>query len=202
LIKKKLNQIFTFIEENKWDEAKTIWILDFLKQLPEQKTFCTFNQSFNVFGRFLSVQQKYTEDLTCRGCEYNIGVKVSDFLMFSKAYNSNFLTRDIFFIECRKCKNNIISEHGNFVTKPAFLYCEILYKSMTDSVKCYELPEFIYIKDLTFKLILAQIYEHNHFLGIFLLKDKFVVLNDLQNKIRNLEVPPVHKVTHCLYFLV
>ena len=29
--KRNLNQIFSLIEEKKWDEAKTKWVLDFLK---------------------------------------------------------------------------------------------------------------------------------------------------------------------------
>jgi hypothetical protein len=158
--KAKLQQAFSYIEDDEWDKAKTIWILDFLKETPnlETKTFSTFNQSFDVFGRFLTSQQKYSETLECvnEKCKYSLGIKESDFYMFSRD-DSNKLTHDFFFAKCRKCKTDVsCSLSGNFNINPAFLYCEMSYKNTTKPINCYELPKLLKINNLTFKLLLAQ----------------------------------------------
>jgi hypothetical protein len=204
--KEKLLKMFSFIDKKEWNEAKTIWALEFLKLNPGQtNNFSFFNDSFSIFGKILSYQQKYSENLSCSECNIDLGVSESDFLVFSRD-QSKEIQRN-FYITCRKCQNSVKSKfRGNFCVKPGFLYCEMFYSEINDStthIKCHELPKLISLNNLNFKLLLAQIYiNNNHFKGIFLLDEKFVLIDDLQHGNKRLRVPKEHKVTCCLYFIV
>jgi hypothetical protein len=200
--KRNLNQIFSLIEEKKWDEAKTKWVLDFLKLQPTEKAFNSYGDPFQHFGKILSFQQKYNELLTCDECQSNLGNYESDYYTFSRD-SSNEIFHDFFLLlECRLCRRVVKSKHkGNFNIEPAFLYCETFYKDNTANLKCNQLPRYIEINDLNYKLLLAQIKIGEHFKGIFLLNEKFYLIDDLQHKNRRLRVPKEHKIVSCLYYL-
>ncbi len=200
--KEKLNKIFSFIDQNKWNEAKTIWVLDFLRLKPTGKNFDCFSSPFDIFGEVLSSQQKYKEELKCEECHLSLGSFTSDFYLFTRD-SLNELFQDFFlFQECTLCRKIVKSKlQGIFNVKPAFLYCETFYKDNTVNLNCYQLPRYLEIRSLTYKLLLAQIKIKDHFKGIFLLSDNFFLIDDLQNKNKKLKVPKDHKVVCCLYYL-
>lgn len=142
--KDKINQIYFLIEENKWNEVKTIWVLEFLKQEPNNfvKLFSTFDQSYNVFGSFLSAQQLYTTELVCdnEDCKFSLGIRESAFYIFTRD-DSNLLIHDFFVVNCKKCHTKMSCNYsGSFNVTPAFLYCDTMYRVDTLPINCKELP--------------------------------------------------------------
>jgi hypothetical protein len=73
-----------------------------------------------------------------------------------------------------------------------------------DYLTCNQLEKEIKVQNLTFQLLVAQIiFNENkssaHFKGLFLIDDKFYLIDDLQ-KGKRLDIPKKHTVTSCLYY--
>ena len=89
--KESINHILDFIGQNKWNEAKSIWILEILKMTPnEVGQFSTYTVTYSVFGRILSGQQIFVADSKCSFCDYS-QFKESNAFYFKHDANNNLI---------------------------------------------------------------------------------------------------------------
>ncbi len=184
---------------------------------PSQITinFSAFGDSYQTFGRVISKQQSYQVDLKCENskCPKKTSITTTS-NQFFYSINSNNVYKPLFYLEyfCDTCKSVLSEKSGAFVSNPAWLYFDMNYRQTNtrreDYLTCNHLekesPEKV--QNLTFQLLVAQIiFNENkssaHFKGLFLIDDKFYLIDDLQ-KGKRLYVPKKHKVTSCLYYLV
>jgi hypothetical protein len=93
----------------------------------------------------------------------------------------------------------------SFQRQSGFFF-DIHYKSFDEKVHCSDVPKFIRVNKLTYKLLCCQIIVNAqsktaaHFKGIFLIDDCFFLVDDLYPG-KKINVPKLQKVTSCLKFL-
>ena len=208
--KENLNQIFSNVNQNKWDEAKTIWLLDFLNLKPnkEVSSFNAMSDSFNVFGRFIEHQQTYNLKLCCSTCK-RIKNKLGSSITFEKI-DKNKAIYEFEYESCRNCCKKMDLMDLQFRSVPAWLYLDTVYgdNQLNNNLGHTMLPKKLKINNYTYQLLLAQIIIisddiniANHFKGIFLINNNFYLIDDLQKGASNLKIPKNTKVTSCLYYL-
>ena len=205
--KASINLVIDSIEQNKWNEAKTVWILKFLKMTPNKEgQFSTYSDTFRVFGRILSSQQLFFADSKCSCCDFSQFKESTEFY-FNHDANNNLIYELSFGDICPLCNQKMDGNKGRFSSNPAWLFFDVNYNHKSfEKVNCSELPKVIQINELSFKLLCCQIIVNEqskagaHFKGIFLIDDSFYLIDDLKKDVK-LNVPTSHKVTNCLYYL-
>jgi hypothetical protein len=202
-----LNTVIDFIEQNKWNEAKSIWILEILKMTPNAPhSFSTYNASYNSIGRIISEQQKYIAEAKCEFCSHEERDKQLMHFYFNTDINNNLIHTFSHGYECPLCEQTMNTRKGRFISTPAWLVFDINYKDHSTNVNCYDVPKLITVNEFTFKLLCCQIHTNEasktsaHFKGIFLIEDIFYMVDDLNIKKRP-NIPKKQKVSSCLYYL-
>jgi hypothetical protein len=197
-----------YIEENKWDEAKTIWVLHFLQLKPNnKKCFDLFGDVHMFFGKILGHQQIYNENIDCELCKLSYSLQSDTFFFHFDEVNENiqysFAVR-----YCNLCSNKILSKNnGTFLSIPAWLYFDVNY-DLDSNFKLHinHVPRIISINGDSYKFLCAiinnTVNKINHFRGIFLLDEKYCFVDDLSHNKNNLEIPKKHKITSLIYYLV
>ena len=208
LNKLRLKQIFDSIENGNWNKAKSIWILEFLQLKPKDDlSFCTFSNSYESFGRIMAIQQVYSVSLACEFDEYSSCIQSNNFYFHFNGDNSVRYSLATRF--CRNCGGEMSEVVGSvsFLVCPSWLYFDVHYEiNDKRQLTCLMLPMHIRINNLDFKLIMAQIIVNSrtknaHFKGIFLINEKFFLIDDLCKNNRNFNVPKKNRVTSCLYYI-
>ena len=205
--KASINLVIEYIGQNKWNEAKSIWILEILKMTPnEVGQFSTYTDTYSVFGRILSGQQLFIANSKCSVCDYS-QFKESNAFYFKHDANNNLIYELSFSDQCPLCKQKMDGNKGRFSLTPAWMFFDFNYShGSSKKVNCSEVPKELKINELSFKLLCCQIIVNEqsktgaHFKGIFLIDDLFYLIDDLK-KDKKLDIPKSHKVTNCLYYL-
>ena len=81
--------------------------------------------------------------------------------------------------ECPGCGQTMVELGGKFLSTPAWLFFDVNYDNDV-KVNCSDVPKTIKVNEFTYKLILCQIRMSHmaHFKGIFLINDKFYLLDE------------------------
>jgi hypothetical protein len=176
ILSSSLLKVIDFIENMKWNEAKSSWLVDIAKINPEKKTINCFGAEARVFGKHVDVMQEFV--FVCG---------TTDCILFNRAIDNArnfFIKRDsnnnVFFpylnMQCTECNQ---TQNIRFVHNPPWILVE---SDVYSGISFTELPKKLFLGGLDFKLLCCTISSNMtpaHFEAIFELENKIYFLDDL-----------------------
>jgi hypothetical protein len=209
----KIIEIISNIESLNWNGAKELWILDVMKYNENVKnnTISLFGSEDNRFLQFLSEYQEHALIQSCNiSCRENGKVIREDAskIFFKKSQNVIKLYSG-YINYCKKCKKKITSQI-RFKKNPSFIFIE----SMHSNIRFYQIPIYLTIAKIKYRLLCATVHKPGHFESIFNINEFLYLIDDLNqsttyltklnssqsiDKNDNLIFESL-KVTVCLYF--
>jgi hypothetical protein len=132
-----------YLVKNKWNEAKTLWILEVMEMEPNGAgDFSTYFDLYTAFGRIISAQQHLFAHLKCDFCLYELFKETNQFY-FNKDENNNFLSHFSYANHYVVCKNQMNITDGSFIKTPAWLLFDVNNTNVKDKVNCLQVPKEI-----------------------------------------------------------
>ena len=147
----------------------------------------TKNDSYAVFGSVISHQQSYLSQFKCVFCHHEELIESNQFC-FIRDLNNNIVEQFLYEAQCSVCNIKAENINGSFVSTPIWLFFDIHYKCFDEKVHCSDVPKFIRVNKLTYKLLCCQIIVNAqsktaaHFKEVFLIDDCFLLVDDLYSK--------------------
>jgi len=195
-IVKNIKKVIELIEENKWYTAKTVWIIDVVKIMPKRRVFDCEDNEYNMFIQFLRPFQKF--ELYCgqNQCALkNVAVKTKVDLYFSREQNNKFVLTTL--DNCSNCGANLLMR---FLQTPPWLIIQI----GSDDLICFdEFSKKLNLDSREYTHLCSTIVSpniKNHFCAIFEIEGRSFLIDDLNSQYSE-NIPNVHKVSTCFYFL-
>ena len=199
-ILKKIDLIVSLIDLDKWNEAKTVWILEFVKIKPSNGAFSVWGCEHDNFINLIKCLQ--TRNYVCKNysCKDAGSFKqLTDFYFYKK---ENTITCSL--VDKHPCMICCSKENtdSQFMVKPCWIFFQCNYDifGTDDGISINELPTFLTVDNLQYNLLMTTISTPNHFKSIFFLNKNFYLIDDLNIKTASNKIP-IHKVRTCVYFI-
>lgn len=173
-----IKKIIENIQEQKWNLARQLWIVDIMKykEKPIRNTISMFGSESEMFLKYIGIYQKHNLKQICTlNCEYtNKIINKDNYYIFFEQKNGKLQLHSYSYKKCKKCKKQILLEY-EFVNNPNML----LIQTASSNVKISEIPQIIRINDNNFRVMCVTLHKDNHFIGVFELNGKRYVVDDL-----------------------
>jgi hypothetical protein len=164
--------IINLIDNEQWNEAKSMWIIKVLNmRLNEKESVSTYGSEYDMFiSRVVGFQMyQLNKNCKCKRKKYKMGS-----LYFAR--NSEEVTISLFENECRECGSEDFKEYV-FTSTPAFLIVENLFNI---PIMNTDIPRFFELKGVKYSLLCATFHDIDHYRAIFLLNNRFYLVDDLK----------------------
>ena len=193
-------KLIKLIDDKQWNKAKTLWFFEILGienlNIKPRSTVCSFGSEYQFFSKYVQFLQEFSMIEICDKCNYDCSPRVKqNHLILREHFNKlvlNIQTKSL----CPSCGFEV-NRKVNFVNgEPCWLICEI---DAELRVSVSSLPRKLSLNRREYKLLCATYNSNAHFIGIFLLNNKFYIVNDL-NPQNIQEGCPKRKLTNCFYY--
>jgi hypothetical protein len=195
----KLKQIIICVDANDWNKAKSIWIIDVLNLIPQRKIFSTFGQEFDFFIKHLRNLQTLYYSCSKHESEH-VFQPINEF--YYKFDENKNLKLNIFDNEiCHLCKEKSQIKMSFKDSPCPWLIIDTLYRNGDSKIYMTDISKLIQINELEFKLLCCSInFKNVHFKSVFNLEEMFIVVDDLNPKSIEMDLPN-NKISVCFYYL-
>jgi hypothetical protein len=185
---------------SKWDEAKSIWMVDVVKKAPnDRRIIDCFGSEYLMFGEHVRCMQK--SNLVCINGACPYANQSQDFRLeyfIERDLNSNICC-SLLNNKCRNCDQTL---EIRFEYNPPWILVE---SSVNSAVNFTELPLELDINGRKFKLLCSTIESKStkaHFEAIFTLENRFFLVDDLKKgDERAVEYLPLNSITSFSFYM-
>jgi hypothetical protein len=194
-----INKVISLIDVNKWNAAKSIWIIDVCKLTPSRRVFDCKDTEYDKVARYLNNYQEFELKCINQKCDlFDIVVENRNELYFVRDDNNNihFSLNDEY--KCRNC-SSIQLKHFNRL--PPWLIITVNYRTLNDFICFDELLKTIDINKKKYTLLCSTIVSltvKQHFCAIFEIDNKKLLIDDL-NSTHTDQIPNMHRTSTCFY---
>ena len=187
-----LNKVLDYIENDQWDKAKSLWILDVIKLKPNDNfTFSTYKDEFLFFLKHFQGYQAL--EYFCQKCKKKVGTDF-ELLYLQKHESLTFLTYKETII-CSKCKSGI---RPTFIKIPQFVFVQ----TISVDILLPNIPLNITIGNHSFNFLCCTFNDMNyHFKSIFCKNEAFFAIDNEVNSYEQ-KVNQDHFISSIFYYLI
>lgn len=197
---RKIIAVIENIQNNQWDAAKSIWVIDICKMNnPSRRVFDCFDNEHSTFLKFLDPFQML--EFFCDCDLKDIVVSSTNYHFIERDQNGNIsfsYKNEI----CSNCGSSLSSSRFNKI--PPWFYLSTTYYKAKDFICFDELPKKLFFNDREYTLICDTIKSpntKNHFCAIFEIDSTKFLIDDLDSIGYSEFIPNVHKSSTFFYFL-
>jgi hypothetical protein len=196
-----VKKIIANIEENKWNAAKSLWIIDGCKLTPTRRVFDCMDSEYDIVVKHLDFYQQYElkcDDMSCS--LFDVKVETRKELFFERDENENI---DFYFASKHKCSSCSSCLIKSFIQTPPWLFISVIYKYSKETISHQEFPKTITMNQRKYSLLCSTIVSQrvkDHFCAIFELYDKKFLIDDLNSSYSE-NIPDINRVCTCFYYL-
>ena len=182
-----ISKLVNLIELEKWDRAKTLWILTNKIEPKANSYFSLFGTEFQFFVQYVIHKQKYEIVCENENCKYK-----NQFLTYSEL---QFVRKN------DTCSLNICEMcEISFKNNPYCLFIEYLNFNNNDLIDIIQIPSKLKLKNQIFSFLCCTFCKDNHFKGIFNVNKRFYLVDDMK-QIVGTKIGFKPDIRYCFYYL-
>jgi hypothetical protein len=180
----ELTNVINRIENNDWNGAKQIWILEILQPRINGRNLSLWGSETSKYVEPLQHFQQMNVIQYCNpNCPYNNTVAANYSVhLYSIRQNNVTIIDPQYTGTCNTC-NTIIATEVQLNHRPNFLLVQTTNREM----RIDYLPKDLIIDNMNYRLVSCTLHSGNHFLGVFLINDRFYLVDDLTQRVTLLE---------------
>jgi hypothetical protein len=206
-LKQNILRVIDHIENNDWDRAKTIWLIEICTIKPglnknNELVLNAEGNEYQFFTEHLSDLFKYKNTSVCsnKNCvKHEQTTKIFKDLSFKKENRQvlfSFLSKND---KCGHCNTGELTIKKEFLNLPPFLIIECCFGS---KISVDELPDSLIIGQVEYKFLSCTFFKpaNKHYVSIFYLDNLLYLIDDLNRTNINGNIPK-HNFSNCFYYL-
>ncbi len=194
-------QLINCIDDKDWNKAKTIWFFEICnhRNMKNKRTICSFGTEFEFFYKYIHFMQEFKLKEICTKCQLDHSPRDKQRYLFLVKYKNEIVLNVTEKFTCRSCNIEMDKELEFKYKEPCWLVCEI---SPRLKLSADLLPTHVKLNQKEYKLLCATYNTGaSHFVGIFILNNKYYVVDDLEPN-STFERCPKNHISMCFYYLV
>lgn len=194
--------IIELIENNDWNNAKKLWILNVLKIYPDQVGYFNLEgDQFDMCDRFLISGQKYTAYINCLCCSYT--ERVSNDKIFFREYT--IFSHILITIKNQVCTmcDQVVQVHLDSFMYPPYL---VIQNADQAEITLSDLENIFEINGTIYELVFFTFFNQykRHYYAVVNICNTWFLIDDLNSSVISpfAEQKQIYKVYSCFYLMI